>query len=253
MDFDPHKTIPGLHFKNPPIVEAVIALSVCPLPDAALQSFQACQAEMRTLGYRDPEPMTQHQFEMRIESGVPQYNTQDSALGLKFLSEDGLHAVQFTKSVFVFSRLGRYDRWEQFRDEARRCWDIYFRAASVVVPTVAGVRYINKLFIPSGADFQEYVCAGPKFPDSISSSITEMFMRVGVPIVDPQGTFIHTQALLPPEREGFATLLLDNDFQFPVQGRSSSEIWELLELVRVIKDRYFVELTTNKMRETFDA
>jgi hypothetical protein len=80
-----------------------------------------------------------------------------------------------------------------------------------------------------------------------------MFMRFGLPIDDPPGILIHTQTLLPPEREGFATLLLDNDFQFPVQGKTLNQVWQMLELVRDLKDHYFLELTTSKMREAFDA
>jgi len=78
-------------------------------------------------------------------------------------------------------------------------------------------------------------------------------MRVGMAIAEPPGRCIHTQALLPLEREGFATLIFDNDFQFPTEGKSQAQIWEILENVRELKDRYFVYLTTEKMRETFDA
>ena len=78
-------------------------------------------------------------------------------------------------------------------------------------------------------------------------------MRVGMEIAEPKGRFFHTQAILPLEREGFATLLFDNDFQFPIEGKSDAQTWEILENVRELKDRYFVYLTTKKMRETFDA
>jgi uncharacterized protein (TIGR04255 family) len=72
-------------------------------------------------------------------------------------------------------------------------------------------------------------------------------------VAEPPGRFIHTQAILPPEKEGFVTLIFDNDFRFPVAGKSEAQIWEMLESVRELKDRYFVYLTTEKMRDTFNA
>jgi uncharacterized protein (TIGR04255 family) len=115
------------------------------------------------------------------------------------------------------------------------------------------VRFINKLFIPVGENPGDYIRALPVLPDDVVPTITEMFMRVVSPIQSPSGRFIHNQALLPPERDGFSTVLFDNDFQFPVEGRDMTEIWEMLESIREIKDRYFVQLTTDKMRATFDV
>lgn len=242
-----------LHFKNPPIIEAVIAFSIATLPDSALEKFRGFAGEMAAGGFRQPEPLTQHEIQLKIEGEISSFDKSTTPFGLKFLSEDGLHAVQFNKSSFVFSRLGQYDCWEQFRDEAKKLWEIFSRATEGMEAVGVGVRYINKLFIPIGIDPAIYVRAFPKLPDEISTPISDLFMRVGMAIAEPPGRFVHTQALLPTEKEGFATLIFDNDFQFPTQGKSQAQIWEILEEVRELKDRYFVYLTTEKMRETFDV
>ncbi len=253
VENDSLKSARRLHFKNPPIIEAVIALSIAPLPESVIEKFRGFVDEMTAAGYRQPEPVTEHQIQFKIESDASSFDKSASPLGLKFLSEDGLHAVQFNRNAFVFSRLGRYDTWEQFRDEARKLWEVYSRATGHREAINLGVRYINKLFIPVGVDPEIYVRAFPKLPDEISSPLHELFMRVGMEIAEPKGRFFHTQAILPREREGFATLLFDNDFQFPIEGKSDAQTWEILEDVRELKDRYFVYLTTEKMRETFDA
>ena len=253
MENDGPRSDKRLHFKNPPIIEAVIALSIAPLPDSVIEKFRSFAVEMTAAGYRQPEPLTQHQIQLKVEGGTSSFDKSEIPFGLKFLSEDGLHVAQFNKNAFVFSRLGRYDCWEQFRDEARKLWEIYSRASEGIEAIGVGVRYINKLFIPLGVDPEIYVTAFPKLPDEISTPISDLFMRVGMAIAEPPGQCIHTQALLPLEREGFATLIFDNDFQFPTEGKSQAQIWEILENVRELKDRYFVYLTTEKMRETFDA
>lgn len=242
-----------MRFKNPPIIEAVLAFTVAPLPELLLPKLQGSKTEMKELGYSKSEPVIQHQFQVKFERGVSSVGNLDSPIGVKFISDDSLHAVQFNRTGFIFSRLGRYDCWEQLIDEGRRLWDVYERMAGETKVVTVGVRFINKLFIPVTAPPEEYVRARPEIPERVAPSIRELFMRIVSSIENPPGRFIHNQALLPPERDGFSTVLFDNDFQFPVEGKSQAEIWEMLESVREIKDEYFVELTTDKMRATFDA
>jgi len=242
-----------LHFETPPIIEAVIAITFAPLPESALAALQGCVSELRALGYPSAAPVTKHQVQIRVEQGVSSAGHQDLPVGVRFTSGDSLHAVQFNRTEFVFSRLGRYDRWEPFRDEAKRLWQVFIRAVGGVSAVLVAVRFINKVFFPRTADPAEYLNARPLMPSDVAPVISEMFMRVVAPIGDPAGNFIHNQALLPPERDGFATVLLDNDFQFPAEGKADAELWEMLETVREIKDRYFVAVTTEKLRETFNA
>jgi len=242
-----------LHFQNPPIIEAVISFTVAPLPESTLGRFEACAARMRSLGYIRAGTVSHHFFQVRVESGASSIGSSDDQLGVRFNSEDSLHAVQFNRNAFVFSRLGRYDRWERLRDEAKKLWLVYSGASGGPKLLTAGVRYINKLFIPNGKEPSEYVTAYPQLPSHIVPTISEMFMRIVSPIENPPGRFIHNQVLLPTEKEGFAAILFDNDFQFPLEGKTEAETWEMLEAVREIKDRYFVDLTTERMRETFNA
>jgi uncharacterized protein (TIGR04255 family) len=242
-----------LHFKNPPIIEAVIAFTVALLPESSVPRFERSSDRMNAIGYRSAGNVTQHSFQLTLTQGVSAAGSEDTRIGVRFNSEDSLHAVQFNRNGFVFSRLGRYDCWEQLRDEARKLWEVYLEAAEGPKVVLAGVRYLNKLFIPTNEEPEEFVRAYPQIPKHIAPTIYQSFMRTVSTIVDPPGSFIHNQVLLPQEREGFATLLFDNDFQFPVEGKSDSKLWEMLEVVREIKDRYFVDLTTERMRATFDA
>ena len=190
-----------LHFKHPPIIEAVIAFSVVPLPDSVVSRFQDCASEMTGLGYHKVEPVMQHHFQITVQRGISSAGTADLPIGAKYTSQNGLHAVQFNKTAFVFSRLGQYDRWEQFRDEGKRLWEVYSRVSGGARPILVGVRFINKLLIPTTAEPDEYINALAKLPNHVAPQIQEMFMRVVAPIADPPGRFIHNDGILPP-REG---------------------------------------------------
>ena len=242
-----------LHFKNPPIVEAVLAFTIPPQAEGVINEFHGCRGEMADLGYPKLDPLSEHALQIRIESGLSAAQSTDSPSGIRFTSKDGLHVAQFNRKSFVFSRVGHYDRWEQFRDEGKKIWQVYRRVTTEAPIIMVAVRFINKLLIPRNSEPEEFIHAFPSLPQTVAPTFNEVFMRVVCPIPDPPGRFIHNQALLPPEKDGFSTVLFDNDFQFPVEGKPESEIWEMLETIRDIKDYYFLELTTERMRDTFDA
>ena len=243
-----------LRFKRPPIVEAVLAFNVNMLPEEVLGSFERLSDQMRAHGYGQSEPMWQHNLAIKFELGISS-SGEDNVLrlGVKFKSDDGLHAVQFNRTGVVFSRLGNYTSWDQFRNEAKKLWALYSEAASDPIVQSIGVRYINKLFLPTNEKVEEYVTVWPHLPSGIAQRIDDLQMRLVLPLSDPEGRLVHTQMLLPPEKEGFAALLFDNDFQFATSVMTSQEIWQMLETVRDVKDDYFEHFTTDKMRKTFDA
>jgi uncharacterized protein (TIGR04255 family) len=246
-------SVKPMRFKNPPIVEAVIAFQVPLLPESAIEDFQAGADTMLAKGYKQPEPVTKHELQIKFEGATSSFDGKGFPHGLKYSREDGLYVVQFNRDGFVFSRLGRYESWESFRDECRNIWDVFAAITGALDIISYGVRYINKLYIPLGQDSEEYVSIYPHLPEGIPTQIQECFMRLGLPILKPRGKLLHQQILLPPDREGFSSLLLDNDFQFPALGLTTPEVWEQLETVRFVKDDYFRKFVTLKMQETFDV
>jgi uncharacterized protein (TIGR04255 family) len=243
-----------LHFKNPPIVEAVIAFEIPLLPPDVIADFQAGSSLMQEIGYLLSGPVTKHQVEIRVEGASASFGQKESSPhGLRFGSIDELYAVQFNRDGFVFSRIERYDTWEVFRAECRRVWEIYSRISGVTDVSSYAVRYINKLYIPLEEDSEQYVNIFPKLPAGIPNLISESFMRLGLPIDSPKGKLLHQQILLPPERDGFSALLLDNLFQFPAIGLTQKEIWAQLEEVRQVKDFYFDQFVSKKMKDTFNV
>lgn len=242
-----------LHFKNPPIVEAVIAFQVAALPESVIDDFQAGADTLVSAGYKQPEPLTKHEVQIQFQGADSSFGGKGTPHGLKFTSEDGQHVVQFNREGFVFSRIGHYDSWDPFRDECRKLWEIYSALIGTDDIYGYGVRYINKLYIPLGGNAEEYISVFPHLPEGIPSEMSECFMRLALPIAVPRGRLIHQQILLPPDRAGFSSLLLDNDFQFPALGLKPLEVWDQLEQVRYVKDDYFEKFVTPKMQATFNV
>jgi uncharacterized protein (TIGR04255 family) len=242
-----------LRLKNPPIVEAVIGINVPRLAEGISEQLKGLAAQMGELHYQGPFPVTHAQFQISFREGQSTVENRDSLLGWRFESKDKLHSVQFKIDGFVFSRLGSYETWEQFRGEARKLWDLYFRTIGSTELAEYGVRYINKVFIPDGAEISDYLTVYPYIPSDLPQNILDSFMRLGLPIKAPQGKFTHQQILAPPEKPGYVTVILDNDFRFSAIGLSERELWEQIEGVRQVKDDYFCTIITKSFLETFNA
>jgi uncharacterized protein (TIGR04255 family) len=242
-----------LQLKNPPIVEAVIGITVPRLAEGILEQLKGLAAQMLGLNYQAPTPVRQSNFQFVFKEGQPSVENRDFLLGWRFDSKDKLHSVQFKIDGFVFSRLGSYQTWEQFRGEAKKLWDLYYRVISPTELAEYGVRYINKVFIPQNEDVSQFLTVYPFIPENLPQQMLDSFMRLGLPIKAPQGRFTHQQILLPPEKPGYATVILDNDFRFSAIGLSEGKLWEQLEEVRQLKDDYFRRTLTENFLETFNA
>ena len=242
-----------MNFKKPPIVEAVIGITIPALPESAIEDFRDAAAQLLTLGFALQEPRSNHDFQIKVEQGVSSFVGNDQQMGFLYVSADRGFAVQFLRTGFVFSQLGNYSDWEHFTGIAKELWAIYIHIVGSVELQSFQVRYINKLFVPQSEPWENYIRVYPYFPPEVPPIIFEFFMRLAMPITNPPGRLTHQQAFLPPEQEGFLTMLLDNDFQFSALGVQLSSIWTKIDEIRTIKDDYFDKFLTDKMKESFNA
>ncbi len=240
-------------FKNPPIVEAIIAVTIQPLPESALATLMNLSANVASLGYSLETSMTQHALEFAIEKGVSRASNRDEVSGYQFFSADRRFAFQILRTGLIFSQLGHYESWELFTAEARRIWDVYVAAIGEASITQYSVRYINKIFIPLGEPTENYISLHISVPPDLPQAIFDPYLRLTFLLTNPAGMLTHQQGLLPPEKEGFASTLLDNAFSFPAGDLTNEGLWPAIEFVRETKDYYFFNMLTDKMKETFDA
>jgi len=252
MDGQPKNVFEPLHFKNPPIVEAVIGINVAPLSKGILDPLRELSGKMSDLGYKEPLPITLANFQVKIQAGGSSASATDASHGWQFDSADGLYQAKMQLDGFFLSRLGKYETWELFRGEAKKLWDLYAGAVAAFVLKEFGIRYINKVFVPVEEDLSKYITCYPMLPDNMPPTVLESYMRLVMPIENPDGKLTHQHILLAPEKPGFATVILDNDFRFPASGLSSEQLWANIESVRYIKDDYFCKFVTPTLRDTFN-
>jgi len=191
---------------------------------------------------------------MTIQEGQSTASTLDEPLGWRWESTDRLHVVQCKLDGFSFSRMGHYETWETFTAEANRVWSIYLAAVGAVSFQRFGVRYINKVYIPEGHELSDFLNVYPKTPPGLLWGVNNSFMRLGMEIDVPlRGSFVHQHVLIPSDRKGFAAVILDNDFQYSVDGPTNEDLWRNINSVRDVKDQYFLQLVTERLAEGFDV
>jgi uncharacterized protein (TIGR04255 family) len=246
------------HLEKAPIVEAIIAIDVGPpLNDDLLAAVQAASTAIHE-DYPGSEPMKLMQFQFGIRPGMPPLPPQSAQqdFGRKYVSSDKRQLVVFRRDGFSFSRLPPYQRWENFRDEAKRLWSVY-RSATGPVPIVRfGLRYINRVSIPIGQPVNNFLKLYAELPDNPDGSprlMNSSFLRVDSLLTEiPSGYLIVQQATLPPEQKEAATLSLDFDISVtPPEGATEEYVWDTLETARRVKNQLFLGSLTPGFLETF--
>ena len=243
-----------LHLGKAPIAEALISLHIAPLLNERLPAFQAAAIEIREeYPYSESLAQLEFGFQVTVGSGV-QTSHRDEPLGLRLTSRDKRQIAVFKRDGFVFSRLPPYERWDSFRSEARRLWDIYRGRVGPVKVLRFGLRYINKLHIPFGQEVDKYLNLCPQIPnnpDGTPMVMNSSYLRVDTILKEPAGQLIIQQASLPPEKEGYASLSLDFDLQFANQQTDDQHVWLILEAARRVKNQLFVDSLKPTYLETF--
>ena len=234
------------HLPHAPIVEAVIdiqARSATALEEATLKP----QLEARLSGYQflDSVQHIQIQQEVNLQGGAPSSPISHKLdwKGVRFQSSDKTHIAQFNRDGFVFSRLQPYESWEQLYDEGMRLWHVYVDLAQPVEIHRIGLRYINRIQLPTDElRFEDYLQPAPEPPKALDLPFNGFLHQDTLAVPDHPYAINVLRTIQPPSAPGTQGLglILDID-AFTTQGFELSEAvlrQRLLEM-RWLKNKVF--------------
>lgn len=240
--------------KNAPITEALIDIRIKIKEGFDVERFQALS---EAISGQYPDKKARHRWEGRFEfkkGEGPISSGAETIDGYIFTSVDGKQVFQSRVDGFTFNRLKPYDRWESFRDEARRLWQLY---SSLVEPDIVrvAVRYINKFNIPLFPqplrDFSEYLTAAPIVPEGLPQGVSSFLSRVVVHDPEADADAIMTQAFEQIVDPKLLPIILDIDLFKQGELISEDEAWQILEKLRHLKNKIFFKSITEKAKELF--
>jgi uncharacterized protein (TIGR04255 family) len=237
------------HYSKAPITEALIDIQVR-LPEST--SIDALRATISgdDARFKPPIPLKHSVFEFRF-GPEQQAGAQHEDRGFLFPSVDGKHVLQARRDGFTLSRLAPYDRWENFRDDAKSLWTSYKKIAKPEVITRVAVKYVNRfdLTLPIGK-LGQFFNVRPEVPGEKPQVVEGLFMQLQIPHNDIPAMLVLTQAIVPPPEVGMVSIVLDIDLFCPNNpAGDDDDLWKLLERLHERKNQIFESCITDAARE----
>ena len=241
------------HYPHAPITEAIIDLRVRFDGGIEISLLQRSCEEIRH-DYPNDEELFEAIGQMQVKPGVGgSTSMRQNKIGSKRTNEERTQVVQFKRNGFTFSRLAPYDRWEPFRDEARRVWNVYRSKTDPDEITRLAVRYINRIDVPEeSVDLKEYFRTSPEISPDLPQHVEQFFMQLKLPQPSISGSALVNQTIVPPPREGLTSVILDVDlFRDAKIPQQEEGIWTFFEELHRVKNEIFEACITDRTRRLF--
>lgn len=233
------------HYQNAPIAEALIDIRLAHPDAVTLEQLNGAAASLREAF---PAQHAMNEIEFGFDLALGEAKNKQAQIGWRLEAEN--RVLQLQRIGFTYSHLPPYTNWTTFRDEARKCWDIFSGSIGQSVSSRIAVRVINKIPIPDGEiDLKEYLSIYPIVPPEIPAIATAAFLQLqlAMPKVFPNAQAIINVGSGRADKDG-PHLLLDIDL-FVVSQIEGDRIWSTLDSFGIEKDRIFESCITEKVRK----
>jgi uncharacterized protein (TIGR04255 family) len=236
------------HYSHAPITEALIDIQVKLPPGVKLdnlaQVYSSIQAE-----YPQHEEVLLFEGQMIAGASVGATESQ-SPIGYIASRDDQKQILQLRFDAFAFSRLAPYDCWENFRDEAKRLWNIYHSLIHPETIVRLALRYINRLDIPLPvSDIKDYLRTFPEVSPDLPQGLSGYFMQLQIPQENLGIMLVLNQAIVPPPTPDFVSLILDLELFIKEDIPHDEKLWQILEQMHEQKNIAFEACITQRTRE----
>jgi uncharacterized protein (TIGR04255 family) len=241
-------------FPNAPITEALLDIRAQLPAQANLAQLATYHDSVKDLYPTKRERHSwQGGFKLNPPGDIEVLQSQGGPDGYLFTSTDGKQIVQARLDGFTFNRLKPYDRWETFRDEARRLWQLYVRVADPKQVTRAALRYINRIEIPLPMkDFKDYILTLPEIAPGLPQGLDKFLMQLVIPLPDTPAKAVITATMEAVTDTDKLPLIFDIDvFRVAAFNVTDEEVWQVFEELHDLKNNIFFESITPKAKELF--
>lgn len=232
-----------------PITEAIIDIQF-----AEAMSQEICDKVKAKLIDQYPvvDDWVEGSFFVDVRKNAAQF--QETVRGFRLSSLDQAWIAIIANSRFSTSRLAPYLGWEVFRDRAVNNWDVFKSVAGYLRIKRIGVRYINRIDIPSEPDtpihLSDYLnlylqVPQPPFPPVNQQTAQAIFTFKNC-------TVVVNSATVPSPLLFHASIALDLDYGRDKDvPQNDDAMWAYIEKIRELKNLLFEACVTDHARELF--
>lgn len=244
--------LPSPEYPRAPITEAVIEVRVAAGVETGVLDKIARRLKSH---YTISEPMREVGF--IIDNTGGNVTVKEDATGFRLASEDQADIVLLTKFFMTTARLPPYPGWGSFRERAQANWAVWAELAPTHPIARIGVRYINRIDIPTppGAklSLDDYLTFQPR-SDIFEAVLTGYLVQVRFPTYRPNWTATITSTpILPNPVPDAVSIMLDIDIareaDIPVHP---DKLWSVVDEARIVKNDLFERALTPKTKAFFE-
>jgi uncharacterized protein (TIGR04255 family) len=237
------------YYSKAPITEAIVDFRVVFSDNMTLRNLDGITPKVKN---NYPHIEDSLLVEGKVTAGASVgASANQTHVGYVYSSGDRKQILKVELGGFTFSRLAPYDRWETFRDEAQRLWEIYSQMVQVNSINRIAVRYINRIDIPLPFDdFKDFLRTVPEVSPVLPQGLAGYFMQLQVPQNDIAAMAVINQAMVPllPNSD-YVSVILDIDIFQDGLVASNAAFWESLEKLHAKLDDIFEACITDQTRE----
>lgn len=240
-------------YSHPPITEAVIEIKFStPLESTVFEKLN----HKFNRNYPEDKAIRNVLVALKItgESPHPQPSASEGVSGHRRSSADMTELLVWWPSSFVVSQLAPYPGWNLFMARFTRDWKASKRSRGFRKISRVGVRFINRIDIPTDngtVEHEQYLNIYPKLPDSIET-VESYAVQTLSRIEDIHCILSINSASVPSPVLGYASYILDIDIAKEADlPQNDKELLQLLNQIRDWKNKIFEDCIDQKARRLF--
>jgi uncharacterized protein (TIGR04255 family) len=247
--------MPEQPYKRPPITEAVIGLRFAdPIDSATLDKVASALKPL----YPREDILKGVHFQMRLDatSPAPQSIEQEIGNGYRLSSPDQTHILILTPMPpsLSMSQLAPYPGWDQFFGRFRRDWDVWKKSVGYRKIIRVGVRYINRIDIPTTDPIvyeEQFLNVYPHIPE-VLGPMMQYAVQTQLSIADIGCILTLNSSVVPSPLIGHRSFVIDLDIGKDSPPQNDDAIYELINRIRGAKNHVFEACITDRARELFE-
>jgi len=242
-------------YERPPITEAVIGITFeSPIDSKILDSVNKKYIKY----YPQCQLVTNYRLNVKIDEQNDQRNqptvNSEQDRGYRLSSKDMTQLLLVWPSNLTISQLAPYSGWDDLFVRFTRDWKKWKRFAGHKKISRIGVRYINRIDIPSSGtliEYEHYLHIYPKLPDSFSP-LNSYNVQCILPVENIGCQIRLNSSVVPSPILNHASFIIDQDIFIDSNApQKDDEIFELLNLIRNEKNRVFESCISDRARRLF--
>lgn len=238
---------------NAPIREALIDIQFVPegAPDVAAIAAE-CVALYGGASSEIWESLVQFNVEPGQAAQAKAFPV--TAIGKRIDIADRNQVLQLRPNGFTFSRLPRYQHWEEMSQSGLDAWRNYAGRAGASRVVRVALRYINALDLPLPVEnFSDYLEAPPPVPNGIPQGIGNFLTRLVVPKGADLATITQISQGTNSENNALrVTVDIEIVTTCGLLGEDFEGLAEILERQRIYKNEIFFAHLTDKTLEMYE-